>query len=108
MVERGVLPPGFPGPELISGLRSLSRDVAKTDTAVLFLNQVRSRMTAGTENGETSAGGPALKLHTSVRLVLMPASGRAVRFRTLKNKAAEAFAEGVLRIVEGAGFAKTP
>ena len=94
---------------LASGLRSLARAVVKTDTAILFLNQLRSRMTpAGRESGETTAGGPALKLYAAVRLVLESGAGRTVCFRTLKNKAAGAFAEGVLRRAEGPGFAKTP
>lgn len=89
---------------LSSGLRSLVRDVVKTDTAVLFLNQMRSRMSAASENGETTAGGPALKLYAAVRLVLTPAGMGAIRFRTLKNKAAAAFSGGLLRRGGGAGF----
>ncbi len=101
------------GPDLLSralasGLRSLARAIAKSDAAVLFLNQVRSRMSAGAEKNETSAGGPSLKLYAAVRIVLQPEGARGVRFRTLKNKAAAAFAEGILRRAESGGFAKSP
>lgn len=89
---------------LSSGLRSLMRDVVKTDTAVLFVNQMRSRMIAAGDNAETTAGGPSLKLYAAVRVMLMPAGAGAIRFRTLKNKAATAFSEGLLRRVGGAGF----
>jgi recombination protein RecA len=99
---------GLHGRVLASGLKSLARAVSKSDTAVLFLNQTRSRMDPSAGEMETSAGGPSLKLHAAVRLVLEPVDGRTVRFRTLKNKAAAAFREGWLRHGGGLGFAKTP
>jgi recombination protein RecA len=100
--------PGLHGRVLASGLKSLARTVAKTDTAVLFLNQIRGRMDASAGEAETSAGGPALKLYAAVRVVLRPAGGRSIRFRTVKNKVAGAFREGALRFGEGLGFVKTP
>jgi len=93
---------------LASGLKPLARAVTKSDTAILFLNQTRRRMDRPAGETETSAGGPPLKLYASVRLVLEPAGGRSVRFRTLKNKAAGAFRDGVLRLGKPLGFAKTP
>jgi recombination protein RecA len=99
---------GLPGRVLASGLKALARAVAKCDTAVLFINQTRSRMDPLARGMETSAGGPSLKLYAAVRLVLAPVDVRTVRFRTLKNKAAAAFREGVLRRGDAAGFAKTP
>ncbi|HMD70117.1 MAG TPA: hypothetical protein VKF41_02175 [Bryobacteraceae bacterium] len=93
---------------LASGLKRLARAVAKSDAAVLFLNQTRSRMNPSEGEAETSAGGPSLKLYAAVRLVLEPADGRSVRFRTLKNKAAAAFREGVLGRGGAVGFARTP
>jgi recombination protein RecA len=99
---------GLHGRVLASGLKPLARAVAKSDTAVLFLNQTRSRMDPSAGGMETSAGGPALKLYAAVRLVLEPVDSRTVRFRTLKNKAAAAFREGVLRRGGPLGFAKTP
>jgi recombination protein RecA len=99
---------GLHGRVLASGLKALARAVAKSDAAVLFLNQTRSRMDPLARGMETSAGGPSLKLYASVRLVLEPAGERTVRFRTLKNKAAAAFREGALRRGDAVGFARTP
>jgi recombination protein RecA len=93
---------------LASGLKRLARAVARSGAAVLFLNQTRSRMDPAAQGMETSAGGPSLKLYPAARLVLEPLDGRTVRFRTLKNKAAEAFREGVLRRGNRIGFSGTP
>jgi len=83
--------PGLQNRVLASGLRKLASSLARSGAAVLFLNQTRMR---GREE-ESSAGGPALKLHASLRIALEPgaAPGRA-RFRVLKNKALGAFQEG--------------
>jgi len=92
---------------LATGLQKLVHAVAKSDAVVLFLNQTRSR--PGTwDEAETSAGGASLKLHASLRIALEPASGGRIRFRILKNKPAEAFRQGELRL-DGAGeTAKRP
>ena len=99
--------PGLHGRVLASGLRRLSRAVARTDTAVVFLNQTRSRLESSGGETETTAGGPALKLYAAVRIALYPAGGR-VRFRVLKNKVATAFGEGELELQPGSGFVETP
>jgi recombination protein RecA len=98
---------GLHGRVLASGLKSLARAVAKSDTAVLILNQTRRRMDPSAGGMETSAGGPALKFYAAVRLVLEPVDSRTVRFRTLKNKAAAAFREGMLRRRDPLGFSNT-
>jgi recombination protein RecA len=99
---------GLQSQVLASRLRPLARAVARSDAAVLFLNQTRTRMDPSAGEMETSAGGPSLKMYAALRLVLEPVDGRMVRFRTLKNKAAAAFREGVLLRSDALGFAKTP
>lgn len=99
--------PGLHGRVLASGLRGLSLVAARTGTTVVFLNQTRARLEASGGEAETTAGGPALKMHAAVRIALYPEGGR-VRFRTLKNKVAAAFGEGELEWQAGAGFAATP
>jgi recombination protein RecA len=92
---------------LASGFRRLSFAAARTETAILVLNQVRSR--SGASDAETTAGGPALKLQAAVRISLEHAGGAAhTRFRVLKSKLAEAFLEGELRLDEGGEYAGTP
>jgi recombination protein RecA len=87
--------PGLQGRVLAAGLRKLARGVAKTSCVVLFLNQIRSR---GLDSGaaETSAGGPALKLHAATRISLEAGRAGTAHFLVLKNKAGGAFAEGTL------------
>jgi len=82
---------------LASGFRRLALAAARTETAVLVLNQVRSR--AGAFAGETTAGGPGLKLQAAVRISLEHAGASpSVRFRILKSKMADPFREGELRL----------
>ena len=108
-IEYGVSgPAGLQSRVLASGLNSLARALVRSDAAILFLNQTRRRMNPSQGEAETSAGGPALRLHAVLRLVLTPAGGRSVRFRTLKDKAAEAFRKGELHYQGGLGFARTP
>lgn len=98
--------PGLHGRVLASGLRRLAVAVARTDVALVFLNQTRSRVEAGTE-ADTSAGGLSLKLYAAVRIALEPAGPGLVRFRVLKNKAGDVYGRGELRWIPGAGFAET-
>src|SRR5450432_4804329 len=92
---------------LASGLRKLAQSVARTDTSVVFLNQTRSRLEASGAETQTSAGGPPLKLYAAVRIVLSPAGGNRIGVRVLKNKVADAFAEGELEWRQGVGFAES-
>jgi recombination protein RecA len=91
----GASGPGLQGRVLAAGLRKLALSTAKTSCAVLFLNQIRSR---ASDRGaaETSAGGPALKLHAATRISLEAGRAGAVHFVVLKNKAGRALADGHL------------
>jgi len=95
---------------LASGLRKLARAVARTDTAVVFLNQTRSRPQLSGGEAETSAGGSPLKLYASVRIVLCAAGGhgKPIGFRVLKNKVSAGAPEGQLEWRQGVGFVKGP
>jgi recombination protein RecA len=100
--------PGLHSRVLASGLRKLARAAARAGVSVVFLNQVRSRPESG---GETSAGGPPLKLYAAVRIRMSAGSPRRMRFRVLKNRAAGPFAagpfkEGELEWKPGRGFAE--
>ena len=89
---------------LASGLRKLAHVARSSGTAIIFLNQTRSR--GGEE--EASAGGPPLKLFASVRVALDAQKGEYVSFRVLKNKAAAAFREGRLRRARSGEFVESP
>ena len=73
-----------------------------------MLNQTRTRPGAPAGDGDVSAGGPPLKLYASVRIELDAARGNLVPFRILKNKAGQAFQDGILRWENGWKFAESP
>jgi recombination protein RecA len=89
-----------------SELRRLAQVAARTGTAIVLLNQTRLRLTTPGE-GETSSGGPSIKLHAAVRLALS-ASGRRVRLRIVKNKFAAPFSEAHLEWHRERGFIEAP
>ena len=95
--------PGAHGRALASGLRRTAAALRASGAAALFLNQTRAA-----DGGETSAGGPPLKLFAALRISLARAAGGGIRFRVLKNRAAEAFRAGLLVWQEGAGFTERP
>jgi recombination protein RecA len=76
---------------MASGLRKLSMALRGSGATVLFLNQTRAH-----EGAETPAGGPPLKLFAALRISLRVGADGTTRFRVLKNKGAQAFAEGEL------------
>jgi len=93
---------------LASGLQKLSRAAARAGASVLFLNQMRNRLDPAGTLGETSAGGPPLKLWAAVRIVLLPATARNVAVRVVKNKVAARAADRQLQWNSGSGFAESP
>jgi recombination protein RecA len=86
-------------------LQKLRAIVRRGAACVLFLNQMRNRASG---EGETSAGGPPLKLFAAIRLVLLPVAGSRVRLRALKNKAAAGAAHGEIERRKDLGFVESP
>ena len=95
------------GRVLGSELRRLAAVLRRTGTAILFLNQTRTRAEGSPGELETSAGGPSLKLYAAVRISLA-ATGWTVRFRVLKNELAAPFVIGELVWRPGQGFSERP
>ncbi len=91
---------------LASGLRNLRHTLARSGACVVFLNQVRNRPAGGA--GETSAGGPPLKLFAAVRIALIPTGGTRLCLRVLKNKLAAVALGRELEWVRGSGFVESP
>jgi recombination protein RecA len=106
-VETGIgeSAPGLQSRVLGSELRKLSAVIRRGEACIVFLNQMRNR--PGGE-GETSAGGPPLKLFAAVRIAMLPAGGSRIRLRVLKNKAAEGLAGRELEWRRGSGFVESP
>jgi recombination protein RecA len=87
--------PGLQARVLASGFRRLALSASRTETAILVLNQIRSG--GGGESQETSAGGPAVKLHSILRIALEPLeTASRIRFRILKSRLAAPVREGEL------------
>src|SRR5581483_2294048 len=92
----GAAGPGLQSRVLATGLRRLALQAAKTQTAVLVLNQLRSA--AGMDAAAASAGGPAMKLFAALRIALEPIeSASAARFRILKSRLPIAARQGEIR-----------
>jgi recombination protein RecA len=101
-LETGLAGSGLQGRILGSELRKLAQTAARSDTAVVLLNQTRFRPGASGEP-ETSSGGVSIKLHADVRMALS-AQGRRVRVRVVKNNLAAAFSEAHLEWQRSGGF----
>jgi recombination protein RecA len=81
-------------------LRKLTGVVSKTNTTVLFINQIRHKIGVMFGNPETTTGGLALKFYSSVRLEIRRAAqiqsgekivGNRVKVKVVKNKVAAPF-----------------
>ncbi len=92
--------PGLQARLMSQALRKLTASIARTNTAVIFINQLREKIGIVFGNPETTPGGRALKFYSSVRIDLRRAEslkqggsviGSRVRAKVVKNKIAPPF-----------------
>jgi len=96
-------------------LRKLTGTVARTNTCLIFINQIREKIGVVFGNPETTTGGRALKFYSSVRLDVRRIGaikdgeavvGSRTKVKVVKNKLASPFREVELELIHGEGISR--